>query len=163
LDAGLRVGEVIKLRRSDLLFNNEPVKSLTVTPEQAKGDKERIIPLSSRLIASISELRDRVWPEKNGGDYHFAFFCSDCNFNLTTRQVERILEAAGKKYLGFPVNPHMLRHTFATRLMKATDIRTVQELLGHQHLTSTQVYTHPDFQDLQKAIQQISDIPVKTL
>ncbi|GAH73030.1 unnamed protein product [marine sediment metagenome] len=64
--------------------------------------------------------------------------------------------------LGRPVHPHILRHTFASRLMRTTNARIVQELLGHQHLSTTQIYTHPNQDDLKKAIEQLGQGEIET-
>ncbi|GAH96402.1 unnamed protein product, partial [marine sediment metagenome] len=55
------------------------------------------------------------------------------------------------------IHPHILRHTFATRLMSKTSMRVVQELLGHKNLSSTQIYTHPNNADLQEAIDSLNE------
>jgi len=155
LEAGLRVGEVVKLEMSDLFFCGQYVKSLVVRVEISKNHKERIIPVSTRLANAIEEFR------KNNPDFqllsssHFVFCRADFDGSITTRQVERIINAAGYKAFGRPVNPHMLRHTFATKLMRVTDMRTVQELLGHSDITSTQIYTHPNEDDKKKAIDDL--------
>lgn len=160
-DSGLRVSEVVALKRSDLLFNNEPVKSITVLTKKKKVQTERVIPLSGRIQTAITKMRDMIWKPFGFYNEHFCFFASHCHKSLTTRQVERIIRNAGHSALNMDIHPHTLRHTFATRLMRTTNIRTVQELLGHSHLSSTQVYTHPDFQDLTKAIDGITDKSVR--
>lgn len=160
-DSGLRVSEVVSLKRYDLLFNNEPVKSITVLTKKKKVDTERIIPLSSRIQTAIGKIRDICWPKTGPFEGHFAFYSVCSDRAMTTRQVERIIHNAGASALNMDIHPHTLRHTFATRLMRTTNIRTVQELLGHSHLSSTQVYTHPDFQDLSAAIEGISDKSVR--
>lgn len=160
-DSGLRVSEVVSLKRSDLIFNNEPVKSITVLTKKKRVETERVIPLTGRIQRAITKMHDIVWPVSITDLEHYAFYASDFRSHLTTRQVERIIFVASLCCLNFAIHPHTLRHTFATRLMRTTNIRTVQELLGHSHLSSTQVYTHPDFQDLTKAIEGISDNSVR--
>ncbi len=155
LDAGLRVGEVVQLRGSDLYFNTDPVTSLIVRAEIAKNKTERIIPVSIRLTAALVVMFRRL-------DYQRANYLPGCTSNssepffpITTRQVERIIKNAALNCLGRPIHPHILRHTFASRLMRTTNARVVQELLGHKNLTSTQIYTHPNHDDLKKAIDGI--------
>jgi len=80
------------------------------------------------------------------------FQVPNTNRCITTRQIENIVLAASMKSLGRPLNPHMLRHTFASKLLRVTNIRTVQILLGHSCITSTQIYTHPNEDDKKKAI-----------
>lgn len=152
LDAGLRVGEIVKLSQSDLVFAGRPVVSLLVSREIAKKQRERTIPMSDRLLAAIEVLEKEVWQKVSVKHGSFAFFRFDCLLPLGSRQVRNIIEDVSVRSLGFRIHPHILRHTFATRLMKTSNIRVVMQLLGHQNLSSTQVYTHPDSQDLKKAI-----------
>ncbi len=155
LDAGLRVGEVVQLRPTDLFFGPCAVQSLHIRPEIAKNKTERIIPLSSRIIAAIEQLCSDIWHNRIGDDSQFAFYQKNTWQKLTTRQVERIIRKAALKSIGRPVHPHMLRHTFATRLMRKTNERVVQELLGHESITSTQIYTHPNEDDKKRAIEAV--------
>jgi len=159
LEAGLRVGEVVSLKVSHLYFNGKPVQSLVLTRDITKNHVERIIPVSTRLtnaIEEFSKLNSHLFKEPSSCKVFGRAFPSK---PLTTRQVERIINAAGWKAFSRPVHPHMLRHTFATKLMRVTDMRTVQELLGHSDITSTQIYTHPNEDDKKKAIDGL-DSPV---
>lgn len=155
LDAGLRVGEVVKLRCSHLYFNNLPVKSLILTSDITKNHRERSVPVSSRLTVSLQKYFS-LWLAPNyHDDVKFCFYVTDSLHPLTTRQVENIINTAALKVLGRRINPHMLRHTFASRLLRVTNMRTVQELLGHSCITSTQIYTHPNEDDKRKAIEDL--------
>lgn len=155
LDAGLRVGEVVQLRISDLIFNSVPVTSIIVRPEIAKNKMERIIPVSHRLSNAFKKIIEFYWSAADKFVNYWAFGSLNASTHVTTRQVERIIRAAAMKALGHPVHPHVLRHTFASRLMRTTNARIVQELLGHKQLSSTQIYTHPNQEDLKKAIRGI--------
>ncbi len=152
LDAGLRVGELVKLSQSDLVFAGQPVLNLVVSREIAKKHRERTIPMSMRLQVAINVIYKKIWCKVDILPRGYAFFRHDCLLPLGSRQVRNIIDDASIKALGFRIHPHILRHTFATRLMKTSSIRVVMQLLGHQNLSSTQVYTHPDSQDLKKAI-----------
>jgi len=155
LDAGLRVGEVVRLYQIDLQLGKVPVSSLRITADIAKNKTERIIPLSERIRTAIRMISTCLWEQDTSGN-HYAFYRGhDSNQLLTTRQVERIIRKAAMKSLGRPVHPHVLRHTFASRLMRTTNARVVQELLGHQHMSTTQIYTHPNEDDKKKAIQSL--------
>lgn len=160
LDAGLRVGEVVKLLQRDLWFNDEPVTSLVVPAEITKTKLERIVPLTPRLCFAIKQMQSRWW--SGHGEYStcYAFYNTQESAPITTRQVERIIRAAGIAALGRPIHPHILRHTFASRLMRITNSRTVQQLLGHKQLSSTQIYTHPNADDLKTAIHKMAQDPV---
>lgn len=157
LDAGLRVGEVVALVMSDLYFDGKPVSSLTIRPGISKGKIERIIPLSDRIREFLAELHSECghFPDLPPTAAVFHVFLNDKP--LTTRQVERIIRAAAIRSIGRPVHPHVLRHTFATRLMRKTNARVVQELLGHKQMSSTQIYMNPNHEDLKKAIHEICE------
>jgi len=152
LDAGLRVAEVAGLQRINLWFREGPVIDLTIPATIAKNGIERIIPLSSRLREAIVLLRNNYWGDATATNDIPAFEGSKTLDPITTRQIQRIVKQLCDCCLGIHVTPHMLRHTFATRMMRRTSIRVVQQLLGHASLSSTQVYTHPDIQDLRKAV-----------
>ncbi|MBA7494519.1 Tyrosine recombinase XerC [subsurface metagenome] len=152
LDAGLRVGEVIQLKMSDLYYAGKPVTSIIVRPAITKTKTERSIPVSISLACALEEYRKHHLSLCDNDCTHNAFGSKNLSTPITTRQVERIINAAAWKALGRPVHPHVLRHTFASRLMRVTDMRTVQELLGHKNIASTQIYTHPNEEDKKKAI-----------
>jgi integrase/recombinase XerC len=155
LDAGLRVGEVVQLNMSHLYFNGIPVQNLILTKEITKNHTERSIFVSTRLKEALIEYATKYPLLEHLAPSSFVFSNVPPNKPLTTRQVERIINTAGWKALNRPVHPHMLRHTFASNLMRITDIRTVQELLGHSSITSTQLYTHPNEDDKKKAIMDL--------
>lgn len=157
LDAGLRVGEVCNMLICDLFWKNEPVKSIIVTAQISKNKTERQIPVSVRLCEALKKMSFHWWTRFGIDDTRYAF-CRNCgDQQLSTRQVERVIKNAGKIALHKVVTPHTLRHTFATRLAKKVNIRVVQELLGHKSITSTQIYTHPDSDDLEEAINHLND------
>lgn len=155
LDAGLRVGEVVQLCVKDLWFVAGPLKAVCIKPEISKSDHERIVPLSDRLIESTKQMYEVLW--KNAPEYYreFAFYRANGRRQLSTRQVERIVRHASLESFGRAIHPHVLRHTFASRLMRTTNIRIVQELLGHKQITTTQIYTHPNGDDLTNAIKTL--------
>ncbi len=157
LDAGLRVGEVVQLKVNDLYIGDHPVNNLVIRAAIAKTKKERIIPISARLAESLCEMVLYVWdnPGRNGRDPAFA--ATNSVNPLTVRAVQRMIEKYSWISLDRKISPHMLRHTFATRVMVKTNIRVVQELLGHSSLNSTQIYTHPNHDDLTNAIAGISE------
>jgi len=155
LDAGLRVGEVVQLHQHDLVLAGVPVTSLRIRTEIAKNKTERIVPLSERLLKSIETMQQRCWADPYSQTGRYAFYQSYWTQPLTTRQVERIIRKAAMMSLGRPVHPHVLRHTFASRLMRTTNARTVQELLGHKHMSTTQIYMHPNEDDKKKAIRSL--------
>lgn len=162
LDAGLRVSEVCGLLRSDLWYEEAPVIDLTVRKEIAKGGRERIVPLSNRIHESIRNLQSFFWPTiLCSGDAETLGLTHAFN-RLSPRQVQRIVKKITLEALGESFNPHALRHTFATKMMHLTDLRTVQVLLGHASITSTQIYTHPNLSDLRNAINKTNGLDIKS-
>jgi len=153
LDAGLRVGEVVKLHIPDLVTVNEPVHTLIIGADIAKTKTSRSIPLTSRIRNLVKEMNEHIWRYETQYGENWCFFHTTQFRHITVRQVERILKAVSKAAIDREVHPHALRHTFATRLMRISNIRIVQALLGHKSLTSTQVYTHPNNIDLKSAIE----------
>jgi len=143
LDAGLRVGEVTKLYQIDFLYQGKLKDSLVLSESITKRGRERTVPLSTRLHRAIELMNENIWPVTHGAESHCAFFNTDGSQHLTARQVQRIIKDASLRAFGRAIHPHILRHTFATNLMRTCNIRIVQELLGHKNLSSTQVYTHP--------------------
>lgn len=157
LDAGLRVGELVQLRYQHLYFNNVPVHTLLVPSDIAKTHIERSIPLTKRILELLATLPCKFASAWFGDHTSFVFFRGTGKFHVTTRQVHRIIRAASGACLTRSISPHTLRHTFATRLQKRTSTRVVMELLGHKSLQSTQIYTHPDTEDLTSAIRAFEE------
>ena len=156
LDAGLRVGEVIQLTVGDLHILGSPVGMIHLRPELTKTKTERSIPVTVRLHDAIQEMFLTVWQSCRMEPWVKAFLSATHGYGLTARRIQQMTKTAGIITISRPVHPHMLRHTFATRLMSKCSIRVVQQLLGHASLSSTQVYTHPNTQDLQMAIDSLN-------
>lgn len=152
LDAGLRVGEVTRLLVTDVVLNDQPVKAVYISADICKTNTERLIPLSQRTQRAIGVMYHAYWKNIRSLPVVFAFFRNNSSKPLSCRQVQRIIKRAAMMSLGRAVHPHILRHTFATRMMRVTSTPVVQRLLGHKQLSSTQIYTHPNQDDLQKAI-----------
>ncbi len=156
LEAGLRVGELVSLRWSDLYFNKEPVRNIFIKPNMTKNKVEHSIPVSKRLSDSLlAYFHSGAFLGPLTYDT-FAFANSRSQRHLTTKQVERIICKAAWKALGRPLTPHVLRHTFGTRLMRVTNEAVVQQLLGHKFMSSTQIYLHPNDDDKRQAIIRAS-------
>ncbi len=138
--SGLRLSELAALNIDDLDLTEQ---SLRV--RQGKGGKQRELPIGSKAIIAINKwLAYR--PETNNQ----ALFTSNKGRRLGQRSIQLRLDRWGKK-VGLPehIHPHMLRHSFASHLLESSqDIRAVQELLGHSNISTTQIYTHLDFQHL---------------
>jgi len=152
LEAGLRVGELVGLDVADLVFQGAPVRTLIVRGEIAKRHVERGVPVSVRLAGAIGELRRVVWGGWDGFMSVPAWTCGAGWRRITSRQVESIVRRAGLAALGRPVHPHVLRHTFGTRMEHVGGIRVAQALLGHASIRTTEIYCHPGADRLLAAV-----------
>jgi len=156
LDAGLRVGEVSKLTRGCLMFATQFCDKVVIPCSIAKTHVERTIPTTERLSAAIERMNTAYWLPDECRTEQYAFYSTNQNYRITVRQIQRIVRDTTNNALPIAINPHVLRHTFATRLMSRTNIRIVQQLLGHKSIQSTQIYTHPNNQDLITAINSLN-------
>lgn len=155
LDAGLRIGELVQLTLHDLYFVDAPVQALTIRSEIAKRKVSRTIPLTRRLQAALTAMRnDTSYPAETLDSPAFRAHGHTCDA-ITPRAVQKMLDRYAVRSIGMKVNPHMLRHTFATNMLRVTDIRVVQELLGHASICTTQGYTHPTGDDLRAAVDKL--------
>ena len=155
LDAGLRVGEVIAIPRHCLAWLGSPVTTIRVPPSIAKKHSGRLVPVTIRLQAALELMQLNVWLLNQRRQDQTAFYNLKSLKPLLKQSVGYIIRQAGRLSLHRDIHPHTLRHTFATNLMRTTNARVVQELLGHKNLASTQIYCHPNQQDLKKAIDSL--------
>lgn len=149
-DAGLRAGEACTLRQADA-----DLREGWVRVEQGKGRKDRIVPLAPPAITAINAYLEHGRDElaaKAKGAVPDTLFLNARGKQMTTRDVRRVILRLGIASLeGRPIWPHLLRHSFATHLLEGgADLRSVQELLGHADVGSTQVYTHVTSDRLRK-------------
>lgn len=156
LEAGLRVGEVVRLQKIHLCIAGVTVTSLDLDYGTAEKGCTRHVPVSQHLHDSIQLMNLNIWQPLKIEDLDSAFSLSTDDPALSIRQMERIVDSVSVASIGRHVHPHMLRHTFATRLMRKCSIRVVQKLLGHSSLLSTEIYTHPNTNDLQIAIESVN-------
>ncbi len=145
--SGLRVGELVGLDWSDLDRNGRVLRVL------GKGGKERMVPFGAPAAEALDRWR-QCWndlrePSEAAGD-EMPVFLNYRGGRLSARSVRRILDrAVAAAAVATGVHPHTLRHTFATHLLEGgADLRSIQELLGHSSLATTQRYTHVDIDRL---------------
>lgn len=143
--SGLRLSELVNLQLLDLDFHQQLVR---VT---GKGNKTRIVPIGSQAILAL-----RQWLTVRGSPSHHSVFVSQHGQPISPRQVQnRIKLQAQRAGLSADIHPHLLRHCFATHVLSNSgELRAVQDMLGHSSLSSTQVYTHLDFDRLNAAYDQ---------
>lgn len=140
--SGLRVSELVSLNLYDIEFQDRSLRVI------GKGSKERQLPIGGKALAALDRwLRDR---DQLAHFSENALFVSKRGTRISVRGVEQRVEYWGKR-LGVKGNvyPHRLRHSFASHMLESSgDLRAVQELLGHADISTTQIYTHLDFQHL---------------
>jgi len=139
--SGLRIGEIVQINISDLDF------SLRCLLVKGKGKKERMVPFGTRAAEALRLYYVKARPLITGNpkpDAYEPFFVNWRGQRLTTRGVYGIVTKYLKEIAPTRnLSPHALRHTFATHLLEGgADLRSVQELLGHARMSSTQIYTH---------------------
>ncbi|WP_088340840.1 site-specific tyrosine recombinase XerD [Robiginitalea sediminis] len=148
---GLRVSELLDLRLSDLFFDEGFIK---VT---GKGSKQRFVPIGRHNIRCLElylkEIRPRWQPVKGSEDLVF--------LNRNGRRLSRAMvfavvkDLAARSGIGKRVSPHTFRHSFATHLLEnGADIRAIQQMLGHESITTTEVYMHVDRSHLTQVVEQ---------
>lgn len=151
--SGLRVGELVSLRVQDLDLNNGWVRVV------GKGNKERYVPVGSRAVAALREylpIRSLVEAATGKIQNQPALFLNFRGARLSSRSVRRILKSfLSSSGIARDVSPHAFRHSFATHLLHGgADLRSIQELLGHSSLSTTQRYTKVDLGHLMAVYDQ---------
>ena len=142
--SGLRLAELAGLDLFNIDFSDESIQVI------GKGNKSRRAPIGATALLAIKQwLKER---ELFANVEENAIFVSKKGGRLSHRAIQQRLKHWGKRLgLSTPLHPHKMRHSFATHMLESSgDLRAVQELLGHANLSTTQIYTHLDFQHLAK-------------
>lgn len=142
--SGVRLSELTALDIKHISLSANEIRVM-----DGKGGKDRIVPLGNKAKEALQKwfmIRDQWMKQDN------ALFITQQGNRLTSRQISnRVKHIANKLGKGLKINPHMFRHSMATHVLESSqDIRSVQELLGHADISTTQVYTHLDFGHLSK-------------
>ena len=140
---GARVSEIVGADIDDMDFDEHVIR---VT---GKGSKQRLVPVGGYACQALQRYLDEARPvlerrKRSGSAEHRALFLNKRGCRLSRQSVWEVVKAAGERaHITKPLHPHTLRHSFATHLIQGgADVRTVQELLGHASVTTTQIYTH---------------------
>jgi len=145
--SGLRVSELAALDLASLDLSEASLRVI------GKGRKEREVPIGRKAIEAIDRWLDRRHELASYDEQ--ALFVSQRGGRLTVRSVQQRMDYWGKRLgVNGKVHPHRLRHSFASHMLESSgDLRAVQELLGHEDISTTQIYTHLDFQHLMKVYE----------
>ena len=140
--SGLRLAELVALDPADIDFSERMVR---VT---GKGSRTRVLPVGNKAIMAVRNWLQQRPQQLAAGET--ALFTSRCGTRLTARAVQqRVRYWTLRQGVQGDVHPHTLRHSFASHLLESSgDLRAVQELLGHADISTTQIYTHLDYQHL---------------
>lgn len=146
---GMRVGELCGLRLADVDLDAGVIRVV------GKGNRERVVLAGRPAVLALDEYLQNVWPvlAREKGYQGEAVFLGKRGSPIDPRQVRRIVDREARALVGGEgLSPHALRHTFATHLLAhGADLRSVQELLGHKNVATTQIYTHISGADVRKA------------
>lgn len=138
--SGVRASELVNIKLSDVNYRNRIIRIF------GKGSKERIVPFTSDCLKTLEKYLKELRPllASKNEQISIYLFLNNNGEQLTTRGLEYILDTIDKKVgTNLGLHPHLLRHTFATHLLEAgANLREIQELLGHESINATQVYTH---------------------
>ena len=154
---GLRVSELIHLKISDLFFEEGFIKIV------GKGNKERFVPIHSSaqnyIMLYMNEIRSHLSIKKGFED---TLFLNRRGKSLSRQMIFMILKALAIKInLNKKISPHTFRHSFATHLLKnGADLRAIQQMLGHESITTTEVYVHLDTSYLKEVIEKYHPIKI---
>lgn len=144
--SGLRLSELVGLNIADI----DLAEGLVVV--LGKGNKQRMLPVGSKAVAAVQRwliVREQANPTDA------ALFIGVRGRRMSPQLVRERVRQAGSRDLGQHLHPHMLRHSFASHILESShDLRAVQELLGHADISTTQIYTHLDFQHLAQVYDQ---------
>lgn len=154
--SGLRLSELSALNLVDIDLQEQQLNVL-----HGKGDKSRRLPIGQKAIKALEQW---LAVRTSKSDAELAVFTSAKGARLGNRSIQlRLKQWCIKKGVAESVHPHMLRHSFATHLLEASqDLRSVQELLGHENISTTQIYTNLDFQHLADVYDQAHPRAKKT-
>jgi site-specific recombinase XerD len=144
---GLRAEELVNLDASSVDFDGEQLRV------EGKGSKTRIVPAGEPALRAVARYLERARPALAAGDDEPALFLSKSGRRLSTSDVRRRLRVwARQAAVQGGISPHSLRHSFATHLLEGgADLRTIQELLGHASISTTQIYTRVESARLKSA------------
>jgi len=156
LGTGLRNSELCDLTIECIRPFDEISGILELPGTIAKGGFPRQIPIRPDLRLSLHNFL--IWKVDHGQRIDgnaYLFQTKFTNNKLQSRDIQRIVRSLSLISIGRPIHPHILRHTFATRLLAVSNLRIVQQVLGHKHIASTQIYTHPSTDQIAEAIKKM--------
>lgn len=156
LGTGLRNSELINLTIECFRPYDEISNFIELPASIAKGARSRQIPLRADLRESLQNFMQ--WKFHQGeilAGSSLLFVSKFTHNRLNPRDFQRMLKSLSMQAIGRSINPHVLRHTFATNLLKVSNMRIVQKALGHKYISTTQIYTHPSNDEISEAFNNL--------
>lgn len=136
---GLRASELVGLNTGDLFLQEGLVRVM------GKGSRERVAPISGTALDAVVSYLEQARPQLTGPRTGGALILNARGGRITRQSVHAIVRRAGERVMIDNLHPHTLRHSFATHMLEGgADLRTIQEILGHANISTTQIYTHVD-------------------
>ena len=153
--SGMRVSELVDLRTDNVNLDIGYIRCI------GKGRKERIIPIGKRAREAIIKYLEKVRTKLLKGNFSEALFLSRLGKKISRQSVWKLIKQYAKKAnIKREIKPHTIRHSFATHLLQhGADLRSVQEMLGHSDISTTQIYTHIDKERLKTIHKQFHPRP----
>lgn len=152
--SGVRASELVSLKLRQIDYRSRTIHII------GKGNKERIVPFSKSAATAMQDYQKNLRPillkRRKTSTVYEAFFLNDKGGNLTVRGLEYILSAIeDKTSVHLQLHPHKMRHTFASHLLEeGADLRVIQELLGHESIDTTTVYTHVSKKEMKRQYKE---------
>lgn len=148
---GLRVSELIELKISDLFFDDGYIRVI------GKGDKQRLVPIGTQAMKAVNLYRDIRRTSSIDTKHQHILFLGNRGKQLTRVMIfTMIKQLAERAEIKKNVSPHTFRHTFASHLIKGgADIRAVQQMLGHESIATTEIYTHIDTLQKEQNVEKL--------
>ena len=159
LHCGLRNGELCAMNQADFFLAGDVFRTIAVKNGHSVKNDSRYIP-TSEMVRDIGKRYRKYFQKQFPAQYGSGplFVSQISKKRIQVRDIQRLVTKIGHIWLARKLWPHSLRHTFATRLLRQTNLRVVQQLLGHASIASTQVYTHPSPEDQSNAIFKTFDM-----
>jgi len=156
LGTGLRNSELLELTVECFWQGDHLFRVLDLPGKIAKNNISRSIPLHPDIQDLLQHFY--LWKISNSEDvlpFSYLFVSKFTKYKLGPRDFQRIVSKHSSNSIGRSIHPHTLRHTFATRLLSKSNLRIVQQVLGHKNIQTTQIYTHPSNSEISEAINKM--------
>lgn len=158
LQTGLRAGEVSNLNVDNVWCGGHVHPAVSLPRGTTKGHVGRYVDMPAPLRDLLGPYVQHLFnPDNNLGPQGALFRSVKQERRLGVRDIERMTARVSLIAIGRSIHPHLLRHTYATTLLRYTNIRVIQTLLGHKSIATTQIYTHPSSEDCKNAVNQAFD------